>query len=52
MFTFPRLEQKQKPKKQGANQNMALGVEHVYQLLKKAQETAATGCILFWAYAG
>ena len=30
-------------KKQGANQNMALGVEHVYQLWKKAQETAATG---------
>ena len=43
MFTFPRLEQKKTPEKQGANQDMALGVEHVYQLWKKAQETATTG---------
>ena len=34
---------KKTPKSKGANQEMALGVEHVYQLWKKAQETAATG---------
>ena len=43
MFTFPRLEQNTTPKKHGANWDMALGVEQVYQLWKKAQETAATG---------
>ena len=52
MFTFPRFEQKKTPEKQGANWNMALGVEHIYQLWKKTQETAATGWFLFWAYAG
>lgn len=52
ILCFPCKDQKKTPKSKGANQDMALGVEHVYQLWKKAQETAATGCFLFWAYAG
>ena len=52
ILCFPRKNQKKTPKSKGANQNMALGVEHVYQLWKKAQETAATGCTFRRAYAG
>ena len=52
ILCFPWKDQKKTPKSKGANQDMALGVEHVYQLWKKAQETAATGCPFPWAYAG
>ena len=52
ILCFPCKDQKKTPKSKGANQDMALGVEHVYQLWKKAQETAATGCSFRRAYAG
>ena len=52
ILCFPCKDQKKTPKSKGANQDMALGVEHVYQLWKKAQETAATGCSIRRAYAG
>ena len=44
MFTGPRLDNKKTPEKQGAHWDMTLGVEHVYQLWKNAQETATTLC--------
>ena len=45
-FVSPERIKISPPKNNGANQDMALGVEHIYQLLKKAQENAATGCFL------